>query len=89
MNSSEPKKRQLLCDEIKQYEVNSGLGENELRCLNLKSTVPSPYSTATNQSVSKCGNTFRFRSWGITSAVCIKDIGIVVELSNLPHNEGL
>jgi len=29
MNSSEqPKKRQFLCDEIKQHGVNSGLGEN-------------------------------------------------------------
>jgi hypothetical protein len=32
--------------------------------LNLKSTVPSPYSRTTNQNVSKCGNSFRFRSLG-------------------------
>jgi hypothetical protein len=39
MNSSEqPKKRQLLCHEIKQHEVHSGQGQNDLRCLNLKPT---------------------------------------------------
>jgi hypothetical protein len=89
MNSSEqPNKRQLLCDEIKQHEVNSGLGENNLRCLNLKSTVSSLYRR-TNQNVSKGGNTaFALSVWGIP-AVCIKDIVIVVELSNLAHNEEL
>ena len=61
----------------KKHEVerNSGQGQNEL------STVPSPYSTTR---IKTCGNTVSvFAVWRILSAVCIKEIGSVVDLRHL------